>query len=43
MHAKYRSMRLWAAAMLMSRAGVSASRAEDAQVYGFAAAATEIT
>jgi len=29
MHAKYRSMRLWAAAMLMSCAGVSASRAEE--------------
>jgi len=43
MQAKYRSMRLWAAAMLMSCAGVSAPRAEDAQVYGFAAAATEIT
>ena len=43
MHVKYRSMRPWAVALLMSCAGISAPRAEDAQVYGFAAAATEIT
>src|SRR5689334_1424785 len=43
MHEKYRSMRLWATAIGMSCAAVSAARADDAQVYGFAAAATEIT
>ena len=43
MHGKYRSMRLWGVAIVMSCAGVSALRAEDTQVYGFAAAATEIT
>ena len=43
MHGNDRWMWPWAAAIVISCAGVSAPRAEDAQVYGFAAAATEIT